>query len=581
MPKAESTAIVSRLEAISKRVDHDERRFRDCPLYVLWVSTEGPASNWSAKHIECADVADFLMIPQKNVVTIGNSESRNPNDWQSWSPFYAFFKPELVQDESKITQEISKQVAALKSVAASLQNEVEDFPSRIAEIYRLPKDQNFGLENANWWKILFHLAQHYSPPFRDATRRRWVKGFNDATKIGVEQASLPSIPSTDKTREFHFQIEDLVTPCEDIWPGTLWCELGENVFISTKQAIDLLILMVEHADALHPPPEGQVFAELLKEFEALATKEEAARDLTARPTKDDDEGEEEYYARYEPMLLRLGSSFSTPAVGEWCDSFSPFADKFIELSRWHNFAEVVTFRHMPPKFERLCEAAGELLPREFGVVPLMSPRIMGDGIDQEHSDFAVISSALKARWIRFVFDTLRRKFTGEVIEHFPPADYTGKSRPWAPYGYMKLKNGFCRASAVVIREHFLAVNLSATEQITPIPLQQNTASHGEAASYIDSLLQQSGINIEIVKKIRRLQNSHMQAIAEFLVAQEALRINAVDFNLRVTISEAHEWLLDNLRKVNRKIKTWERYVSRARKEIPELRVNRKIKESSG
>jgi hypothetical protein len=194
--------------------------------------------------------------------------------------------------------------------------------------------------------------------------------YQSTDSAAAARSSIPQYLHTDKLAEHFRQLDERASRSEDIWLGTTWCELDGDIFSATKRAIEVLIDLVRLADVPTSDPDAKQFRGLLAEFDKLAEPEvedpvrstrkllrdkRIAADESNRVLDPSDPRTElEAYgeamrSRTQPLVIRVGSPFTTPRVRKWCDPLTSCDEEFIPLARWNGFVEFVTHRNMPPE----------------------------------------------------------------------------------------------------------------------------------------------------------------------------------------------------------------------------------------
>jgi hypothetical protein len=572
-----ATKIISDLQKILKRAESLAQDFKHAPLFALWVSTEEPSSNSDANPICEEVVASYLRLtPAYSRIERGDVTAVGRDEWISrgmnhWSPFYAFCKvpPQLVRNDLSVGA--GAQLGALAGLFADLEREISEFPKRVKDRYRLPEGTIPWNPGPDWWRLLFHLAIHYPCHQLRVGRHRWLT----VTEAQRDGESSPPVSYSEKASEHDLQLEELHPVCADVWPGTIWCELENDIATSTVQAIELLVRMVEQAYSESPVPDPASFAGILARFEELAGREPPPTSASPETLRLSGDGpsfhvsyppnwggvadvtfalshaDQQIYGELssrciQPHLVRLGSHCSTPHLTEWCKSLAQFPPEFVTVARWDSSVEFVAYRNMPPEFRGMCEEAGALLPERYGVVPALPAKVTG----WEHHNYVVPVSDPMSRWLRFVFETTSAS-ESDVTVHFPPLPPDG---PFGlpPYGSMQLKQGFFRASAMAIRAKFPSIGLDVEH--APVTV---IAESGSGSLPPDKLtLAESTLALQDFRESRPGKCYRL-----FIQAKHA----AADPDEVFTTDQALEWIQENLESlIEMEPKTFRNNISIAR-----------------
>ena len=329
MASTRTAKVISALRVMRERIEHDEQRYRGC---ALGVSCIGPMPDWGHKEIDAEEATRFLGRDVRSLIQVTLGDFGQTEPYWEWRSFVYFDLLKLGKAaDSRGLKLAPQQLIAFKTICSGLESIVDMLPDDIRHRYGL-------VQSETWWKVLFHLAIHHATELLSVTRERWVYLLDQPWKADGGYKPF----AQDKISEYAAQL-DMHPPVEDIWPGTIWCSLKEDIFTSTMRAIDLLIELVNKVDEEEQQVDPKSFAGVLAEFEKQAEAVVIPEELSGLELTDDrqwdvarpDEfgahsitkSELDAYAKecdrcHEPLVVRMGSPFSTPPVSQWCEPLS-------------------------------------------------------------------------------------------------------------------------------------------------------------------------------------------------------------------------------------------------------------------
>jgi len=383
---------------------------------------------------------------------------------------------------------LGRQRAALRPIFDALHQVVTAAPPD-ALAARLPD------RVSSWWEALFHLAVHFPGTFLDAGRVRWA-----AEAAGPPRRGLLSCWGEELIR-----FAGGAAPAADAVPGAMWVGLEHDVFSSTEAAIHCLLA---HLADPAPPAETDVvyatFTGLRARFAALARCRHP-RQGGQSPAP--------------PRLVKFASTFTTGPTAEWCDFPMRTAFERLPLARHHADIEYLFHRDTMTEEAELWAEAGAALPASIGDGALMFSTAELNEFGGYSLGFDCGTPYLNpdpaARWVRFVFNRLRRDRVS-IRWHDKPTGGAGFAEPL--YGDAVLDCDFSAASAVAIQRAGLVRRGPAVPppgrvnqpgpprpargrpQVGNWRLDKSIYDSLKAGESIDRLLKEHAMNLEELRK---------------------------------------------------------------------------------
>ncbi len=325
-------------------------------------------------------------------------------------------------------------LAPVQAITAETHRLLSELPKTVRELLGLPSSDN-------WWRVVFHLAWHFSYPFLGARRYRLL------AENGVPRGRI----------EDTFAQMYGTAGSQDLLPGLIYSELEHDLCTCSEAAVGAIIEALERNSQVGPsahkaqdlsPDQRRLFDRLRTEF--LAGMQLPPGSLECK-------------------LLKLANSFEIPPASEWAGlTMGGGVERFLTLSRLNELQEIIHIRGPATDwFCELAERAGAALPSGIPDYPILFDDIRRNecgipiGI---RGPYPVLNRGALERWIGFVFATLKQH------EHEALRVRWGTTMGPLSYGFATLDRDLCAVSV-------LAIDLARlTTPLPPVPTDAVQAS---------------------------------------------------------------------------------------------------------